>query len=40
MTDDDLETCPFCGFKVETPCDEPPAVYCETALDLMYPPKS
>lgn len=38
-SDDDtpeLETCPYCGCTVETPCDEPPIDTCEKALNATY----
>lgn len=31
----DLDKCPYCGMRTEEPCDEPPAVYCERAIDAM-----
>ena len=31
----ELERCPFCGFLTDAPCDEPPAAFCEQAIELM-----
>lgn len=31
----DNELCPFCGLRVETPCDEPPVDTCELALNTL-----
>lgn len=41
MTEDitpyeDLEKCPYCGFRMEDPCDSPPPDTCGKALDKMY----
>ena len=27
-----LERCPYCGARVETPCDQPPTDTCDRAL--------
>lgn len=38
MNDDqtpERERCPFCGLRVETPCDAPPPVLCQTAHDFL-----
>lgn len=32
----DLEKCPFCGARTETPCDEPPPDTCEKALNATF----
>lgn len=32
----ELERCPFCGARVETPCDEPPPDICEKAINATY----
>lgn len=31
----DLEKCPYCGFRVETPCSEPPPILCATAHEIL-----
>ena len=32
----DWEKCPYCGFRMENPCDEPPSDICSDAIDRMY----
>lgn len=32
---DDLNTCPYCGARVEEPCDEPPPDTCEKGLEAV-----
>ena len=35
MGETELEMCPFCGFAVESPCDAPPPVICQTAHEVL-----
>jgi hypothetical protein len=30
------ERCAYCGVLVENPCDEPPADYCEQAINVVH----
>lgn len=32
----DMETCPYCGILTESPCDAPPADYCEQAINEVH----
>jgi len=31
----ELEECEFCGFLTDSPCTEPPAAFCEQAMELI-----
>ena len=32
----DWEKCPFCGFRMEEPCESPPPDMCDKALEKLY----
>ena len=32
----DWEKCPYCGYRMEDPCDSPPPDTCSQALDKAY----
>lgn len=33
MASSEVSRCPFCGLRVESPCDEPPPTLCPTASE-------
>lgn len=36
MIEADMEQCPYCGFRMEDPCDYPPPAECGKAMDKQY----
>lgn len=32
----DLEQCPYCGIRTESPCDAPPSDTCEKAINIVH----